>query len=131
MNDSATNTMATVPIAKASGAAAPAACTTNVMLKAAVTVGQMTETDKPMASGRLKRFTKVAIHVLASISAHHEGRYVCVRHQASRHVGHDPIDASSRHARRSRRRLRAHRLLGSSPHRLIGSSAHRLLPPLR
>src|SRR5258708_13752461 len=67
MNDSATSTIATVPMAKASGAAAPAACTTKVILKAAVTVGQMTETDKPTASGRLKRLTNFPIPILSSL----------------------------------------------------------------
>jgi hypothetical protein len=38
------------------------------MLNAAVTVGQITETDKPMASGRLKRLTKFAIDPLVSIT---------------------------------------------------------------
>src|ERR1700730_10826909 len=77
MNDSATNTMATVPIAKASGAAAPAACTTKVMLKAAVTVGQMTETDKPMASGRLKRLTSFVMSILVSHPRPPRARLVC------------------------------------------------------
>src|SRR5882757_3372100 len=81
MNDSATNTIATVPMAKASGAAAPAACTTNVMLKAAVTVGQMTETDKPMASGRLKRLTKFTMRVCVLASPHHIGCNVGIRNQ--------------------------------------------------
>jgi hypothetical protein len=63
MNDKATSTIATVPIAKARGAAAPADCTTKVTLKAAVTVGQMTEIDMPTASGRLKRDTKLAMQI--------------------------------------------------------------------
>src|SRR6266849_4107795 len=92
MNESATNTIATVPIAKASGAAAPAACTTNVMLKAAVTVGQMTETDKPMASGRLKRLTKFAMDILASISPHHEGRHIRVGHETPADIRHGLVD---------------------------------------
>ena len=61
MKDSATSTIATVPMAKASGAAGPVACTTKVMLKAAVTVGEMTESDRPTASGRLRRETKLVM----------------------------------------------------------------------
>jgi hypothetical protein len=68
MNDNATNAIATVPMANVSGAAGPAACTTNVILNAAVTVGQMTEIDKPIASGKLKRFTKFLMLLLAAIS---------------------------------------------------------------
>jgi hypothetical protein len=55
MNDKAINAMATVPIAKAKGAAAPVDCATSVTLNAAVTDGQMMDSDKPMASGKLKR----------------------------------------------------------------------------
>jgi hypothetical protein len=68
MNDSATNAIATVPIANVSGAAGPVACTTKVILNAAVTVGQMTEIDKPIDSGKLKRFTKFLMLLLAAIS---------------------------------------------------------------
>src|SRR5580658_9962706 len=55
MNDSATSAIAIMPIANVSGAAGPAACTSSVMLNAAVTVGEMTASDKPTASGKLKR----------------------------------------------------------------------------
>ena len=61
MNDRAISPMATIPMAKVSGAAGPVACTTRVMLKAAVTVGHITDTDKPTASGRLKRDIKLRI----------------------------------------------------------------------
>jgi hypothetical protein len=62
------------------------------MLKAAVTVGQITETDKPMASGRLKRLTKFAMDVLASISPHHEGRHIRVGHEAPADIRHSPVN---------------------------------------
>src|SRR3984885_2476985 len=55
MNDSAISAIATVPIAKANGAAGPVAWTTSVILNAAVTVGDMTASERPMASGRLRR----------------------------------------------------------------------------
>src|ERR1700691_649262 len=61
MNDSATSVMATVPIANVSGAAGPAACTTRVILKAAVTVGETTARDRLMASGRFRRRISLAM----------------------------------------------------------------------
>src|ERR1019366_3808414 len=108
MKDSATRIIATVPIAKASGAAAPAACTTNVILNAAVTVGQMTDTDIPMASGRLKRLSKFAMHYLAAISPHHEGCCVRVRRQRpdGARAATGPWSGSRPYARRAFRSLR-------------------------
>jgi hypothetical protein len=64
MKDKATNDMATMPITKASGAAGPAACTIKVMLKAAVTVGETTDSDRPTASGSRKRDIKLVMDSL-------------------------------------------------------------------
>ena len=61
MKESATSEIATMPMASASGAAGPVACTTKVMLNAAVTVGATTESDRPTASGSLKRETKLVM----------------------------------------------------------------------
>jgi hypothetical protein len=55
VKDSPINAIAMVPMAKASGAAWPVACATRVTLNAAVTDGQMMDSDKPTASGKLNR----------------------------------------------------------------------------
>jgi hypothetical protein len=56
-------------MANASGAAGPAACATKVILKAAVTVGQMMDKDMPTASGRLKRDINWAMFLRFSVLA--------------------------------------------------------------
>ena len=63
MNEKAISTMPSVPIAKVSGAAGPVACTTSVMLKAAVTVGEMTDRDSAIASGRFSRETRLVMQL--------------------------------------------------------------------
>src|ERR1700691_1315944 len=88
MKESATSAIATMPIAKVSGAAGPVACTTSVMLKAAVTVGEMTERESAMASGSLRR----VIRLLCTGSPHHEGSDIGVRHHFVADVGQSLID---------------------------------------
>src|SRR5580704_12120164 len=78
MKESATSTMAMVPIANVSGAAGPAACTTKVILKAAVIVGEMTARDNPTHSGRLKRDINLAM------SSHHIMKGEAARSAAAR-----------------------------------------------
>src|SRR5271165_3597749 len=94
MNESATNTMAIAPIANVRGAACPVACTTSVMLNAAVTVGEMTDSDSPTASGRLRRDASLANDALLRCgpSPHHIREYVRIRDQAPLDIVHGLID---------------------------------------
>src|SRR5580700_5234901 len=92
MKEKATSTIATVPIANVSGAAGPAACTTSVILKAAVTVGEMTDSDSAMASGRFKRDTRLVMSSHHVRSPHHEGRHVRVGHRALADIDHRLLD---------------------------------------
>src|ERR1700733_12928364 len=101
MKDSATSVIATVPMAKVSGAAGPAACTTRVILKAAVTVGEMTASERPMHSGRFNRDIRLAMNLRAStylrglprsISPHHKGSYLRVRHHAASYIRQSLVD---------------------------------------
>ena len=85
--------IATVPIANASGAAGPVACTISVILKAAVTVGEMTDSDSAMASGRFRRDTRLVMSPHHVTSPHHEGRHIGVGHQALRDIGHRTIES--------------------------------------
>src|ERR1700688_638731 len=62
--DSATSATAIMPIAYVSGAAGPAALTTRDMLKAAVMLGAMTASDRPTASGKLKRRARIPMFLL-------------------------------------------------------------------
>src|ERR1700677_3715507 len=95
MNESATSAIATMPIANANGAAGPVACTIKVMLKAAVTVGDTTERERPRASGSRKRETKLVMFFPRSaplplgrtMSPHLKRRHVRVRHETVFDIG--------------------------------------------
>src|ERR1700689_1132330 len=100
MNDSAISTGATAAITNASGAAGPAAPTTSVMLKAAVTVGATTASESPRASSSVRRLISTAIDPRCrprpirwrylskdDSSPHHEWGHVRIGNQAAADIG--------------------------------------------
>src|ERR1700686_747582 len=124
MNDSAISTVATAAITNASGAAGPAAPTTSVMLKAAVTVGATTARESPRASSRVRRLISTAIDPwcrprpdpvtvshLDHSSPHHERRHVRIGNQAAADIGQrlindrDPLLGLGLGQRQGRREL--------------------------
>jgi hypothetical protein len=82
VKDSPINAIAIVPMANASGAACPVACATSVTLNAAVTDGQMMDSDNPTASGKLNREINRPI-----ASPHDERCYIRIRCQAIAQTG--------------------------------------------
>src|SRR5277367_6578652 len=101
MKERATSAIAIMPIANASGAAGPANCATKVMLNAAVTVGETTESDRPNASRSRRRDTKLVIPYFSflwrrplssTMSPHHEWRHIRIRHQPIADICHGLIN---------------------------------------
>src|SRR6202034_409962 len=114
--DSATSATAIMPIAYVSGAAGPAAFTTREMLKAAVMLGAMTASDRPTASGKLKRRARFPMFLLpcSTLSA----MQVACPVQIDDAARHDRGRVQSTKGRRGgdllRRRDSAQRVLGEN-----------------